>query len=86
MSDIIDTGFAYIIDPKERILQHKEIPLDFEAMKKIIGCDMGEIVNLGHGLVMVCDENARLLGEEFRSHFRWNLEETKMEVCLLTDT
>ena len=72
MSKTTETGWVYIIDPKERILQHKKIPMDFTEMKKIMGCDMGEIVQLGHGLVMVCDENARLQGEEFRSHFRWN--------------
>ena len=82
MSKTTETGWAYIIDPKERILQHKEIPLDFTEMKKIMGCDMGEIVQLGHGLVMVCDENARLLGRTFVG----TLEGMRTAVCLLTDT
>lgn len=67
----IDTGWVYIIDPKERTLQHKKIPLDFDVMKEIMGCRLGEIVQLGHGNVMVCDEEARLLPKESRSHFQW---------------
>ena len=71
MSKEKNTGWVYIIDPKERTLQHKEISLDFDVMKEIIGCRLGEIVQLGHGNVMVCDEEARLLNRESRSHFRW---------------
>lgn len=69
--EAIENGWVYIINPKERTIQHKQILLDFDHMKEIMGCSMGEIVQLGHGLVMVCDENARLLDKKSRSHFRW---------------
>tara|TARA_R110002074_G_scaffold104349_1_gene225315 strand:- start:1995 stop:2465 length:471 start_codon:yes stop_codon:yes gene_type:complete len=67
----INKGWVYVIDPLTRTLQHTEIDLDYESICKIVDAETIEVVELGHNLIMVCDENARLLDRKNRSHFRW---------------
>ena len=55
---------AIKIDPVEKTVSEIELATDpnksLDELYRLIGCDLGQLVQLDRGIVLVCDEEARL--------------------------